>query len=347
MYPWMDEVQQKYNLYIYRFQPTSQGIWMETNRGPTVMHAIPSPLVHKEELVQVTYRVMQHTGMVTPLLQSQEEKLVNTISGVPSYLMRWPAEESEWVDYEGLGEALAQFHLVSRYLERRESSSVQLGTWEQKWLKRLRNLYHSQRMAHRRAGRMIPLDSFLLQNFQLLTQSCQTALSYLQRVNYQELCSSCQTVGRIAYERFGHHQFIVTEHERVMFTDPFSWAEDTRARDIGNFIQDDVKEFGWNPKQIYSFISGYHRVSPLLPEEFYLMYAMFHMPERVMKKLEVAYNPPSSLFSFFSKENPELEQARFETESLTLQDMVADLKRNDTLIREFPAFLEQSFAVRL
>ncbi len=347
MYPWMDEVQQKYNLYIYRFQPISQGIWMETNRGPIVMHAIPSPLVHKEELVQETYRVLEHTGMVIPLLWSQEEKLVNTISGVQSYLMRWPSEESEWVDYEGLGEALAQFHLMSRYLERRESSSIQLGTWEQKWSKRLRDLYYSQRMAYRRAGRMIPLDSFLLQHSPFLIQSCQTALSYLQRANYRELCTSCQTVGRIAYEQLGHHHFIVTEHEHIMFTDPFYWVEDTRARDIGHFIQDDVKEFGWDPKQIYSFLSGYHRVSPLLPQEFYLMYAMFHMPERVMKKLEVAYDRTSPLFSLFTKGDPERELARLETESLTLQDMVADLKRNDTLIREFPTFLEQAFAVRL
>lgn len=119
MYAWMDEVQQMYNLYIYRFQPISQGIWMDTNRGPVVMHAIPSPLLSKENLVSEAYRVMEHTGMVTPLMLSQEEKLVNTISGVPSYLMRWPAEESEWVDYEGVGEALApevQGHQASSLL---------------------------------------------------------------------------------------------------------------------------------------------------------------------------------------------------------------------------------------
>jgi hypothetical protein len=190
MYPWMDEVQQIYNLYIFRFQPTSQGIWMDTNRGPVVMHAIPSPLLHKEDLIKETYRVMEHTGMVTSLLWSQEEKFVNTISGVPSYLMRWPAEESEWVDYEGLGEALAQFHLMSRYIdiEGRNLSSIQLGTWEQKWSRSWSGLYQFQRMAYRRAGRAMshPMDSFVLQYFQSLTQACQTALSFLQQANYRE-----------------------------------------------------------------------------------------------------------------------------------------------------------------
>lgn len=350
MYAWMDEVQQMYNLYIYRFQPISQGIWMDTNRGPVVMHAIPSPLLSKENLVSEAYRVMEHTGMVTPLMLSQEEKLVNTISGVPSYLMRWPAEESEWVDYEGVGEALAQFHLHSRHVESGESSSVQLGAWEKKWTRRLRDLYQYERLASRRAARTIStsIDSFVLQYYQRLAHSCQTALFYLEQANYRELCTSCQQVGRIAYQQFGHQQFIVTEHENIMFTDPFAWIEDTRVRDIGNFIVDDVKEFGWKPKQIYSFLSGYQRVSPLLPQEYGLMYAMFHMPERVMKKLEVIYDRPvPPLFSLFLDGNPELELARLETDSLSLQDLAEDLRRDEVLIREFPSFLQQSFGITL
>ncbi|RXT05739.1 hypothetical protein [Ammoniphilus sp. CFH 90114] len=349
MKDWMEKVKRSYNFNVYRYQYTAKGLWMDTNRGPVILVPINDSYKRKESLVRDAYRVMERTGMTLPILPSAEGNWIVELDGASYYLMRWPAEESEWIDYTSLGESLAQFHLMSRYITHEHASSRELGTWEQDWSNKIRNLYQYQRVAYGRVGRpgAHPMDSYLVQNFEPLLQRCQSALSYLQQANYAEVCTNCQAVGKISHERFGHQQFIVSSHENILYVDPFLWMEDTRVRDIGQFIQADVLEFGWNPQQIYSFLYGYQRVAPLLPQEYYIMYAMFLMPTEALNKINRIYYRPSPLASLFSPLFPGFEPGSPDHHDKNEEVEQEEWERNETLINKFPELMEQAFQVKI
>ncbi len=339
---WITALQRQYNLVVYRYEKIPQGIWMETNRGTVVLQNVPSVYAGKEEFIKGIYHTMGQTSFLLPVYPNQERSMLTSFGDHSYYLIRWPATESEWMDYGWLGQSLARFHRTSAIaLEKCHHRFSDWETWPKRWKSKTDQLRKFEQTAVKRIDteREDPFDSFLLENYAYLTQVSHLSLTYLHDSHYRQVCHQTKEWGRLSYIHFGSEQFVVSPQGNVFFVDPFSWVEDMRVRDIAQFIKGDVRDNGWNPQHIYSFLCGYQSISPILPEEFIIMYALFLLPGRLMKKLETVYYRPHLLQSG----SPSIELFRDETGEITPNQAYVEMKKNEVLLREFPRFARDCF----
>jgi len=339
---WIQEFQRQYQVVVYRYEERTNGYWLETSKGTYFLYPVPLAFRGKDQYVASMYEQM-NSRFLLPIQGIPEGSSFAQIGEQSIFVTHWPYEEEERVDYALLGHSLASFHLTSaKRIKRFDNKYRAWNTWPRDWKKRVNLLPNFKRIAVTRVERKEAddFDRFFLENFQYLYHSGRSAIAYLQDCNYPLVCKETKKFGRLAYIHFGPDQF-VTVQGRVYFTDPFSWVDDMRVRDIGQWIKADVREHGWDPRRVYPFLSAYHQCSPLIPEEFAIMYAMFLLPGRVIKKYEGLYYQPSS----FTGDNLEVELFREETEIMTPYGAYLELKRNDVLLREFPRFVEDAFGV--
>jgi len=339
---WIQEFQRQYQLVVYRYEERTKGYWLETSKGVYFLYPVPLAFRGKDHYVASMYEQM-NSRFLLPIQSVPQGSSFAQIGEQSILVTHWPYEEGERIDYALLGHSLASFHLTSaKRIKRFNNKYRGWDTWPRDWKKRVNLLPNFERIAATRVERKEAddFDHFLLENFQYLYHSGRSALAYLQDCNYSLVCKETKKYGRLSYIHFGPDQF-VTVQGRVYFADPFSWVDDMRVRDIGQWIKADVREYGWDPRRVYPFLSAYHQRSPLLPEEFAIMYAMFLLPGRMIKKYDGLYDQPSS----FTGDNSEVVLFREETEILTPYGAYLELKRNDVLLREFPCFVEDAFGV--
>jgi len=343
---WLAAFQQQYGIVVFRYEKIPQGIWLETNRGTMVLQSLPQAYVQKADFVNDVYQAMGRSELLLPILPTRENEILTSFGSQYYYLMGWPATESEWMDYGCVGSSLARLHLTSvEALQDVRCKFSDYGNWSKVWSAKCEQLKKYEEIAARRIGteEEDPFDSYFMDNVGYLKQVGALSLTYLDTCNYKQVCRNTMEFGRLSYINFGYEKFVTTPQGRVFFTDPFSFVEDVRVRDIAQFIKADVREYGWNPHNVYSFLSGYHAVSPLTPDEFTLMYALILLPGRLMKKIEYLYYRPS----FFQPENISIALFKDETEGITPEGAYLEMKRMEMLMKEFPRFANHSFGVHV
>ncbi|MBP1934613.1 hypothetical protein [Ammoniphilus resinae] len=339
---WIQEFQRQYQVVVYRYEERPKGFWLETSKGTYFLYPVPLAFRGKDNYVASMYEQM-NSRLLLPIPVDQEGRIIAQLGEQGGLVTYWPYTEDERIDYALLGHSLASFHLTSaKRIKRFDNKYRGWNTWPRDWKKRVSLLPNFERVAANRAERneADDFDQFFLENFKYLYHSGLSALAYLQDSNYPLVCKETKKYGRLTYVHFGPDQFVSVQG-RFYFADMLSWIDDMRVRDIGQWIKADVRENGWDPRRVYPFLSAYHQRSPLLPEEFAIMYAMFLLPGRMIKKYEALYYQPSSIIG----DNPEVELFREETEILTPYSAYRELKRNDVLLREFPGFVEDAFGV--
>ena len=309
---WLSTFQRQYGIVVFRYEKIPQGIWMETNRGTMVFQRLPQVYVQKAKFVYNVYEAMGRTQLLLPVIPTIENQFITSFGDQPYYLMGWPVGESEWIDYSLLGSSLSRFHQTSAVaLQHIGCDFSDYGNWPKVWKVKCEQLNKLERVAVTRIGteEEDPFDLFFVENAGYIKQVGTLSLSYLDRCHYKQVCESSMEFGRLSYTNFGYEKFVTTGHGRIFFTDPFSLVEDTRVRDIAQFIKADVRDYGWNSQNIYSFLAAYHAVSPLTSGEITLIYALILLPGRLMKKAESLYYRPS----LFQSDNTNLELFKEET----------------------------------
>lgn len=343
---WLAAFQQQYRIVVYRYEKIPQGIWMETNRGTMVFRSLPQAYVQKTGFVSEIYQAMGESPYLLPVYPNQDNEILTPMGDQYYYLMRWPTAESEWMDYGWLGSSLARFHLTTaRALDHIRIPFSDYDNWPKLWKLKFDQLGRYEQIAASRIGteEEDPFDSYFVENAEYLKQAGALAFMYLETCDYKQICRNSLQFGRLSYTNFSDEKFVTTPQGRVYFTDPFSFVEDIRVRDIAQFIKANVREYGWNPHNIYSFLSSYHAVSPLTPDEFTLIYALILLPGRLIKKMEYLYYRPS----IFQTDNNNLELFKGETEGITPETAYLEMKRTDLLIKEFPVFSNHLFGVTI
>ena len=341
MKEWISQLQRQYEFVVYQYEVEPLGIWLDSNRGAFYLHELPAAFLAKAEFVKKVSASMEECGLVLPLVPDVEGNTIVTHGERHYYMSRWLRNEGDWLDYGQLGEALAQFHIYSTECEETRRYRG-FSTWPGAWKKRVQQFgkYRDYLENRIQSEDTDDLDYFFLDNFEYLAQVGKMSVEYLHDCNYPLVCKESSTLGRLSYINFGPGQFTLNERGNLFFADPFAWIHDMRVRDIGQWIKTDVREHGWNPYHVSAFLSRYHTVSPLLPEEFTIMYAMFLLPGRFIKKAESIYRKPSLLTN-----NAELELFRDETCAMTSLTAYNELVRNEQLLREFPLLVEDMFHV--
>lgn len=343
---WLTELRRQYDVDVLRYVPTPRGVWLETNRGPMMLQSIPEAYVHKAEFVYEMNQAFQRSMLMPPIVESRSGGIVSEIRETPYVLMGWPAAELNAFDYRELGSALARFHCESaKLMEGKECPFSEYGLWPRIWRAKIERAKSFEAIAMERLGSSEedPFDSFFLDNSQYLFQLASQALACLQAVEYEQICADARGFGRLSYVNFGFEKFVVAPGGRLFFADPFALVEDTRARDIAQFIKADARAHGWRPFHTQAFLTAYHEVSSLTSVEFQLIYALLLLPGRLLKKLESLYFRPS----IFRSNDWRVALFKAETDRMTPDLAYLEMRRTETLIKEFPTFIQRCFGARI
>lgn len=336
------EIQRRYNFTVYGYEASALGYVMETNKGKVFLYCLPPSCLPKEPFVRDIHARMADTRMLLPIIPTVEGEEILRINDDYFYLTGWPNQDTDIVDYALLGESLASFHLASSkrvgYLKGKFNN---WGSWPRTWRSRVGRLDRYRRNSLRRKERKeaTEFDAFFVENFDHICFLGTRSISYLEEYNYAHVVKQSMPLGTLSYTQFGFDQFVMTPQRNLFFLDSFSWVEDMRARDIAYFIKEDVREYGWNPYHIHAFLMAYHAKSPLLKEEFGVMYASFLLPGRMLQKLEsINYRP-----KIWAAMGDDISVYSDDTDSLTAALAYEELKRNDVLLREFPGYVANTF----
>jgi CotS family spore coat protein len=341
------ELQRQYQMVIYRYEPYPNGFWLETNQGIWFLHYLPPAFADKSVIIEKIHKELKGE-MILPIVPTRDGRSIISLNERTFYMTKWVRYESDWVDYRSLAHALAHFHKLScecTYESGLFAKHRGFDTWAKAWKARVK---HLERIPEVLASRekVSEFDAFVIENHTYFSNLGTSAISYLEDSNYSYVCGKSKEFGRICHVNFGYDQFVTTAQGKTFFTQPFSWIEDMRVRDLGHFIKAHVREYGWNAQQIYQFLAVYHSISPILPEEFTVMYAMFLLPGRMMKKMEYLYGHKESFFGNNSNEL-ELDLFKLETSDLNAKVAYQEVMRNEVLLVEFPRLIEDTFGVVL
>ncbi|RKD21721.1 hypothetical protein BEP19_13910 [Ammoniphilus oxalaticus] len=343
---WLSSLQRQYGIVIYRYVKTLRGIWLETNRGAMVFQSLPVAFLPKAEFVYKVNLKLQRTSLMFPILKNSEGEIVTQIGEQAYFMIGSPISSSSWVDYGKLGSRLAEFHSISvECLEGVTDSFSEIGRWPRAWQSKYEQLERFESVAQARIGteEQDPFDAFFVNNAAYFRQLTELSLMRLETCDYEAICDDTFPFGRLSFTNFSYETITLNQFGQPFFTDPFSLVEDTRVRDLAQFIKADVRLYGWDPSRIYTFLAAYHAVSPITPNEFQLMYALILLPGRLLKKVETLYYRPS----LFRSETTHLELYRGETETMTAEVAYTEMRRAELLIQDFPLFARRYFGVSL
>ncbi len=292
MEPLIEKVKQFYGLTIHDWDIYRQGTWLMTESGPYLLQSAPLSYRRKRKLVQEIYRVLKtkhflHVARIKQTIKGQE----GFVYGNHLYYITesfFHCRPPKMNDNSQIAFHLNEFHYATatfptKWLYR---PFRQIARWPELWDRSLDRMAQNRDFLADQFGEEDVDAMFFILHYTFLNQLGETAIRYLQDADYHQVCEEAAIKGMITYRRLNQDHFLVGHEGDMMFVHPFEWVIDVRARDIAQYVKNQVYELGWHPMGLQQFIASYHQLAPLSREEWMMVYSMLMMPVKFMKRIE-------------------------------------------------------------
>lgn len=339
-----------YPFTIHRIRPFPQGWELETGHGHFLLQSHPVAFRQKEGWLK---RVFQ--SLSTESSSDGVDRVDRGGAGVTAaihpvadgshgfefadryyYLTGRLPILAHRLDPPILAGSLASFHRTTAdALQGVGKTGQQNGKWPRIWQRQIDLFeYYRGRMDLLDEQQQKPIVQFMLYNFTYLCQLGETATTYWNHADCQEAYGKSMGFNGIAYGNFDGSQAVLCAGGQVQFVHPYSWVDDVRARDIAQYIKNDVYLHGWQPDRTVEFIQAYHNDAPLTEGEFTLIYNMLLWPGKWIKWAEPTLGKRNAAGS--------------ETAQLPAPEMLEQaLFHHEIMLREFPALMGDQFGINL
>lgn len=285
-----DLLQEQYGFLLHGSRETGAGKVLETNQGLFYLYAVPAGYKYKSKFVD---RVRKH-------LSEQPDigmlKLVKTQGGQAHvihdeqlfYLYRGVREGTPDDPHFACGQSLARFHLATSSFrgDKLFIPYSSLGNWPSMWRRKLRHYNNYRDELDEQRGELTSMDEYLLTSFTYVHQLGETAVQYLYASGYDKVVKETAGFGKVAYQNFDQGYMLWNEKDARLIGGEWNWVLDMRARDIGQWLKAQTKRDGWQDETAAQFIDGYNSVSPLLEDEYSVIYSLMLYPGRFLKLVE-------------------------------------------------------------
>lgn len=176
---------------------------------------------------------------------------------------------------------LAKMHEASKGYEPPENSKLKsdLGRWNHLMEKRIKSLDKMRDMLRKKSNKS-DFDIVYLKSMEFYKEIGTKALKTLEESAYYELCAKAELEKSFCHHDFTYHNIILNDKNDVYVIDFDFCKREVRTFDISNFMIKVLKRVDWNFNFAKEIIEAYNSVSPLLDEEYKVLYAYLQFPQR-------------------------------------------------------------------
>ncbi|USG66818.1 hypothetical protein NDK47_05830 [Brevibacillus ruminantium] len=329
-------LQEQYGFSLINANKKGPGTALKTDQGLFYLFEAPAIYKYKSKFVERVRKELSGRGEPTLL------GVMKTVKGQPHtvhddqilYLYRGVREATPDHPYYACGQVLARFHQGTGSFkgDKLFLPYSSLGSWPAMWRKKLREYEGYRDDLDERDVEIIPFDEYLLTSYTYVHQLGETAVQYLYHADYERVIKETAGCGKVAYQNF-EQDYIVWDEERGPFlTGEWNWVLDMRARDIGQWIKTEVRRHGWQEEKIASFLDGYNSVTPLLENEYAIIYGLMLYPGRFLKLVEAYRELP-------------LEEKQKVDDSGWKQQMDEELMKMEEALLLYPRMIHRRYSV--
>lgn len=333
-----DLLQEEYGFTLRKSRLAGSGRVLETDKGLFYLYTAPAGFKYKHKFID---KVKKH------LSQQQEIgmlKLVRTTAGKSHvefddqiyYLYRGVREGVKDDPEFASGQSLARFHQATSTFtgDKLFLPYRSLGSWPSMWRRKLRHYSDYRDELDERNAELTAMDEYLLTSYTYVHQLGDTAVHYLYASGYDKVVKETAACGKVAYQNFDQGYMLWNEKDVRLVAGEWNWVLDMRARDIGQWLKADARRNGWDDERAARFIDGYNSVSPLLEDEYAVIYGLMLYPGRFLKLVESYQELPL-------EERREVDGEEWHSQ---LED---ELIRMEEALRRYPLMVEQRYGASI
>ena len=280
------EIERQFDIKIEVLKANKGVYYLRTNKGERCLKKInygPQKLLFvygaKEHLINNGFNMV--------------DKYFLNIEGEPYALVNEDLYTlSEWLDgrecdFHNLEEVkiaaktLAQLHEASKGYDPPENSKLKsdLGRWPHLMEKRIKSLDKMRDMIRKKSNKS-DFDLLYLKSMEFYKEIGKKALDTLKKSAYYELCAVTEKEKSFCHHDYTYHNIILDNNNGVHVIDFDYCKREVRTFDISNFMIKVLKRVDWDINFAKAIIEAYNSVSPLLKEEYEVLYAYLQFPQR-------------------------------------------------------------------
>lgn len=176
---------------------------------------------------------------------------------------------------------LAELYLASRGYEPPENSKLKtdLERWPHLMDKRIKSLDKMKDMARKKRDKTA-FDLNYIKSLDFYKDMGRKAMKVLLESRYNEICVRTEEEKSFCHHDYTYHNIIIDNNEEYNVIDFDYCKREIRTYDLSAFMIKVLKRQDFNIDVAVSIIDQYNTISPLLEEEYKVLYAFLLFPQR-------------------------------------------------------------------
>ncbi|MCL2322241.1 MAG: CotS family spore coat protein [Oscillospiraceae bacterium] len=280
------EIERQFRIKIESLKPNKGVYYLKTNMGSKCLKKIN----YGVQKLMFVYGAKEY--LIANGFKNVDRYDLN-VEGLPYALVNEDIYTlSEWIEgrelnYEDKDELriasmnLANLHNASRGYEPPENSKLKtdLGRWTYLMQKRINSFEKMKDMARKRSTKT-QFDFNYTKNVSFFTELGKRAMKVLAESKYEDICKKTEEEKMFCHHDYTHHNIIIDNNNNYNVIDFDYCKREVRVYDISSVIIKICKRMDWGIEYANIIIDSYNKVSPLLEEEYKVLFAFLLFPQR-------------------------------------------------------------------
>lgn len=280
------EIERQFDIKIESLKPNKGVYILKTDKGMRCLKKIDYGVQKllfvqgaKEHLIKQGYNRIDKYCLN---IEGNPYALVNEdIYTLSSYIEGRECDFHNTLEINNASKNLAELYLASRGYEPPENSKLKtdLERWPHLMDKRIKSLDKMRDMARKKRDKT-SFDLNYIKSLEFYKDLGRKAMKVLAESNYNDICLRAEEEKSFCHHDYTYHNIIIDNNEEYNVIDFDYCKREIRTYDLSAFMIKALKRQDFNIDVAVSIIDEYNSVSPLLEEEYKVLFAFLLFPQR-------------------------------------------------------------------
>lgn len=280
------EIERQFGLKIESIKPNKGVYLLKTNKGIKCLKKIS----YGTQKLLFVYGAKEHLmnngfARVDKYCLNVEGNPYATVNDDLYTVSEWiEGRECDFYNKEDIKKAarnLAYLHLASKGYEPPENSKLKtdLGRWPHLMEKRIKSFEKMRDMARKKSNKT-SFDIAYIQGFEFYKNLGKRAMAVMEDSKYLDICGETEIEKSFCHHDYTYHNIIIDNDENVNIIDFDYCKKEVRIYDISAFMIKVLKRTEWNMEYVNLIIEAYNEVTPLMDDEYRVLFGFLLFPQR-------------------------------------------------------------------
>ena len=280
------EIERQFGLKIESIKPNKGVYLLKTNKGIKCLKKIS----YGTQKLLFVYGAKEHLinngfSRVDKYCLNVEGNPYATVNDDLYTVSEWiEGRECDFYNKEDIKKAaknLAYLHLSSKGYEPPENSKLKtdLGRWPHLMEKRIKSFEKMRDMARKKSNKT-SFDIAYIQGFEFYKNLGKRAMAVMEDSKYLDICGDTEIEKSFCHHDYTYHNIIIDNDENVNIIDFDYCKKEVRIYDISAFMIKVLKRTEWNMEYVNLIIEAYNEVTPLMDDEYRVLFGFLLFPQR-------------------------------------------------------------------